>query len=56
MQQYALGYQQQTYPEVQSGVSDLSSSTLRDTHSSVQTHSLTKSANNFYGNQTAQQS
>ena len=56
MQQYASGYQQQTYSAVQHGVSDLSSSTSRDTHLSVQIHSSTKSASNFYGNQTAQQS
>ena len=56
LQQYALDYQQQTYSAVQPGVLDLSFSTSRGTHSSVQTHSSTKSANNFYGNQTAQQS
>ena len=56
MEQYASGYQQQTYPAVQPGVSDLSSSTSRGTHSSVQKYSSMASANNFYRSQIAQQS
>ena len=54
-QQYASGYQQQTYSAVQPGVLDLSFSTSRGPHSSVQPYSSTKSANNSYGSQIAQQ-
>ena len=54
-QQYASDYQQQTCPVVQPKALDLSSSTSQGTHSSVQTYSSTASANNFYGNQIAQQ-
>ena len=52
-QQYASGYQQQTYPVGQPRVLDLPSSTTRGRYSSVQTNSSMKSANNFNGNQSA---
>ena len=56
MQQYVSDYHQQIYPVVQPGVLDLSSSTSRSNHSSLQPYSSMLSANNFYGSQIAQQS
>ena len=56
MQQCASDYKQQTYHVVQPGVSDLSSSTSRSTHSSVHPYSSMVSANNYYGSQITQKS